>query len=167
MWQVYKITHRETGRAYIGVTSMTLPKRITYHKVRQNPIGAAMRQHGDDAFTVEVLSTHGDKESGMSAESEAIWQHGTHDPVGYNRRVRGGKYPGCGPQHFGNKFSRRRAVSAFDRTGKLVQTYDTVMDAAKALCIHRNTIHRAIAKPHYTAGGYHWKDAGSPAPHGG
>lgn len=126
-----------------------------------------MRQMGVDRFTVETLGTYETKAEGLDAEDAAIKAHGTHEPGGYNRRQRGGRYPGCGGAGEGNTNSRRRAVSAYDSTGKLVQTYPTVLDAAKAHGIQRNTIHRAITHPHYTAGGYHWKDAGSPAPHGG
>lgn len=167
MFKVYKITHTATGRGYIGVTTMPIDHRVYHHMKRQTPIGALMKQLGKDAFTVEVLSKHTSKAAGLEAESAAIWQHRTHEPDGFNRRARGGRYPGCGGAGEGNTNSRRRAVSAYDRAGKLVQTYPTVMDAAKALGIQRNTIHRAITHPHYTSGGYHWKDAGRPAPHGG
>lgn len=167
MFTVYKITHKPTGKAYIGVTTMDLPRRVYHHQQRGTSIGAAMNEHGAEQFEITALSQHATKVEGLMAESAAIWAHDTHTPNGFNRRARGGKYPGCGGAGEGNTNSRRRAVSAYDHAGNLVQTYPTVMDAAKAHGVARNTIHRAIIHPHYTSGGFHWKDAGSPAPHGG
>lgn len=167
MFTVYMIRHRATGKAYVGITTMPLTRRVYHHMQRGTCVGRAMAQDGADAFEVLTLSTHATKDAGLEAESAAIWKHGTHAPDGYNHRARGGRYPGCGGAGEGNKNSRRRAVSAYDKQGNKVQDYPTIMDAAKALGVQRNTIHRAIINPHYTSGGFHWRDAGSPAPHGG
>lgn len=157
IYTVYKITENATGKAYIGVTTMSLNLRVYHHKQRKNPVGLMMLAAGDNGFTVERIGEYLRKADGLSSESEAIVHYGTHEPNGFNRRVRGGRYPGCGGPKEGNKNSRRRSVSAYENDGSLVATYPTVMDAAKALGLERGSIHRAIRQPSATAGRLHWR----------
>lgn len=157
MWQVYKITHKKSGKAYIGVTSTSIKQRVRAHMSRGTLIGMALVIYGEDAFSQQVLSVHNTKEEGLSAESEAIWEHKTHDPDGFNKRAAGGRYPGSGPQHFGNKFSRRTPCVAYHPDGTEAFRFETTLGASQATGISRNTIHRCFRQPHLKAGGYFWK----------
>lgn len=63
---LYSITHRETGREYIGVTSRSVKLRWYEHQYqaqrgRKTYIASALRKHGVDAFDFRVeaqLPTH-------------------------------------------------------------------------------------------------------------
>ncbi len=90
---VYKITHRRTGRAYIGITSASLETRWYQHRhaARRNdgtnngqPIVRALREDGPDAFRIEALAEAASRAQALELEHEAIQAHGTAAPAGYN-----------------------------------------------------------------------------------
>lgn len=93
---VYRITHRDTGRCYVGSTIRTAPKRLREHcrhafKVgTQTPLYAAMREFGLDAFDLEVLATATDYEHLLCLEMEAIAANNCVAPNGFSL-VKGGR----------------------------------------------------------------------------
>lgn len=155
---VYLVTNQATGRQYVGCTTMGLHSRMLHH-FHKGAMAADATTMGRHVFVAEVLHTCDTKGAARNLEDAEIKARNTHEPHGYNRRQRGGSYPGCGGAGKENRNSRRRAVEAYHPDGALAGTYDTVLDAAKAQGIQRNTIHRAILNPHYTAGGFFWRDA--------
>lgn len=156
---VYLVTNTVTGKRYVGCTSKPLENRM-YHHAKRGAMAEDISRIGLHSFLAEVLHTCETKQAARDIEDAEIKRLRTHTPYGYNRRQRGGRYPGAGGAGEGNTNSRRRPVTAHYPDGIEAAYYDTVMDAAKALRIQRNTIHRAILNPHYTAGGFHWRDAG-------
>lgn len=56
-FHIYKITHNDSGKVYIGATS-NLKRRMAQHsKNSQSKIGRAIIEHGIDAFDVEIIKT--------------------------------------------------------------------------------------------------------------
>lgn len=155
---VYLVTNTVTGKQYVGVTTDAITKRLYWHsKVRTGSLYPTILEYGVAAFTIVCLSTHDDKEDALAEEARQIVALDTHMPSGYNRQVRGGRYPGRGGPKPGNTNSRRTPVRQCTRLGHPMRTWPTVTDAAKALGIQRNTIHRAMSNPSYTAAGYRWQ----------
>ncbi len=89
---IYCITNRMSGRRYIGMTVMRLPKRWENHRYAmrkgvKTALYDAMREYGEDAFMIEPIASllpgFTRKELGK-AEQEIILQEGTLVPNGYN-----------------------------------------------------------------------------------
>lgn len=91
---IYKITHRETGKAYIG-QSVNIFKRWKEHsnfaqaKKRWQTIKHALNKHGLSAFIFEVLEEC-DKEALNDKEVYWIKHFDTVSPNGYNMNGGGG-----------------------------------------------------------------------------
>jgi hypothetical protein len=143
---------------YVGVTTMTLHNRMLAHK-GDGPMSALLKAEGLEGFEYSVVQSFSSKEQALAAEAALIHQLGCHEPSGFNRQVRGGRYPGRGGPKLGNMNSRRRAVAQLTKDGEVVRIWPTVLDAANTLGIARNTIHRCFRHPTYSAGGFRWKAA--------
>ena len=165
--KVYMLTNNETGKSYVGMTVGTIENRIRQHVYHGSTVGAEIAKYGIECFTISILYRVRSRKRALDLEQQAIDRYQTHTPNGYNMSARGRRYPGRGGPKKGNRNSRRRPVVAMDDHRTVVHRFETIMCAANALGIHRNTIHRAIANPHYTSGGFHWKDADDDASHGG
>lgn len=88
---LYKITNRQNGKCYIGITSKPLRQRLTkhwyaakYHKNPGSPLQAALRKYGLASFTIEEIARADSWDDLCRMEIEAIAQHGTMAPNGYN-----------------------------------------------------------------------------------
>ena len=84
---VYCLTNSRTNKAYIGVTS-DLDRRLRQHRLNNSAIGAALRLHGLEAFSVEVLF-QGSREECLAEEVRLIAERGTLAPGGYNLSIGG------------------------------------------------------------------------------
>jgi len=85
---LYKMTSPE-GKSYIGITTGKLINRMHRHRVSANTgspyaIHCAIRKYSFKAFTVEVLSEEVDLKKLNILEAEAILEHNTLSPNGYN-----------------------------------------------------------------------------------
>ena len=81
---IYKITHKKTGKSYIGQTRGTLKARLKAHLRAPSAIGSALRSHGREAFTVEVLHANVPVQNLNPLERTEIAMRGTIAPSGYN-----------------------------------------------------------------------------------
>jgi hypothetical protein len=90
---IYKITHLESGKAYVGLTRQTFVRRMQGHKtmaLRERPrpgcnkLNAAVRKHGWEAFSKEVLYANVPEDLLSGMEIVCIAMHGTHSRHGYN-----------------------------------------------------------------------------------
>jgi hypothetical protein len=95
---VYKATHKENGKVYIGYTSKTLDKRIYNHfkkstnakeKAFNQAFKLALRKYGRDAFTWEELFVCETKEDACAKEIEFIKEYNSVVPNGYNMTLGG------------------------------------------------------------------------------
>ena len=94
---IYKITHRDSGKAYVGLTKFRFRRRMNGHRNKAMRPEAkrvkdkgcvklhnAIRKHGWDAFDAKVLYAMVPNHLLASMEITAIAQHGTLTPAGYN-----------------------------------------------------------------------------------
>jgi group I intron endonuclease len=81
----YKLTHRDSGKSYIGVTFRTLRQRKDSHFYKgAGRIGAAMRKYGRDAFDMEWIASSWSIKDLHALERILIAQHVTMADDGYN-----------------------------------------------------------------------------------
>lgn len=89
----YKITHRESGKAYIGVTTKSLTHRFGRHITmagrRTAALGSAILKYGSDAFSVEHIASFTSKNDMLAVERILIVQERTQSPFGYNLTASG------------------------------------------------------------------------------
>ena len=88
---VYKITNKENGHGYIGITQCALTKRWREHLSaartgNDKRLYKAMRKYGTDSFTIEVIREATSFEDLKRFECELIILHNTHakNGQGYN-----------------------------------------------------------------------------------
>jgi len=93
---VYKVTHRDSGKCYVGATIRTAEVRFREHcgnamrGERVSPLYDAMRFYGPSSFEVETITTAKLYEELLELEREAIAHANSVIPYGYNV-VRGGR----------------------------------------------------------------------------
>lgn len=91
-FNIYKITHRETGKAYIGVTTYTVKYRWESHirSVRRKSVKSktaitqAIAKYGADAFDVVHIASSFSRDGMLETERLLIAQERTKAPFGYN-----------------------------------------------------------------------------------
>lgn len=85
---VYMLTCRVNGKRYIGVTTMTLQKRIKWHvnNARRDDfaLSRAILKHGISSFDATVIYEAIDRREMYMVERGLISQYGTYRPHGYN-----------------------------------------------------------------------------------
>lgn len=93
---IYKITNLVNGMCYIGATVQPLERRLQDHfsraksSDRTSILHKAIREFGKENFTAEVLRYARNSEELTFLEIQAIKEHGTLAPDGYNMTT-GGK----------------------------------------------------------------------------
>ena len=86
----YKITHKESGKAYVGVTTKTVAHRWSRHLVMAgrkgqcNAMARAILKYGAQAFDVIELAYAFSKADMLEMERILIVQENTRPPFGYN-----------------------------------------------------------------------------------
>jgi hypothetical protein len=90
---VYKLTNNINDKIYIGQTSKSIGLRISQHlydsKVISTPINKAIKEHGMENFTHEIICECEDKEKLLAYEGLFIELYKSYDPdIGYNRARR-------------------------------------------------------------------------------
>lgn len=130
---VYKITHKVSGKSYIGITTQEDPReRWSQHfraLGRGTRITKAIRKYGRDAFLFEVVYEAVNYGEACMVERGLIAQYGTMVPSrGYNQSVGGEAYPG-GPlservkaklsksvrKYWSDPENRQRMITAFGK----------------------------------------------------
>lgn len=103
----YKIMHRGSGKAYIGVTTQKRHElRWHYHKTLARPgIGKAIQKYGAEAFVFEVIGCATNLDDLIAFEMLLIEQENTIAPNGYNLN-------GGGKGHFKVHAAVRKALAA-------------------------------------------------------
>lgn len=95
----YLITHRASGRAYVGITVKTLSARWAAHQSAarrgaKTHIANAIRAYGADAFAVEQIGEAMDRVEAAELERRLIVERGTMTPAGFNLTSGGEKNVG-------------------------------------------------------------------------
>ena len=82
---VYKITNQINGKIYVGITQQELSRRMASHRRADTVIGKAIRKHGWENFSVEILEECDTKEQLNEREIFGIAALNCKTPNGYNR----------------------------------------------------------------------------------
>lgn len=90
-FNIYLVTHRETGKQYVGATNGDVELRWSKHDIGFSHMGAAVRAYGFDAFTVEHIACAVGKKDAHIVEGQAVIQYQTVFPFGYNLTFGGAK----------------------------------------------------------------------------
>lgn len=82
---IYKITHKESGKSYIGRTK-DLKRRIEQHKKAKchSLLSRAIQKYGIDEFKISVIKKDLTFKEAVNQEFLAISKHNTLNPKGYN-----------------------------------------------------------------------------------
>jgi len=88
-YAVYRLTCASTGKCYIGLTRAGVDKRFKAHVYnaisgKGGALYAAIRKHGADAFSIELLREGLTRQEACAIEKALIIEHGTRCPNGYN-----------------------------------------------------------------------------------
>lgn len=87
-FRAYKITHIDSGKAYIGVTTRTLAHRWSRHKTaaktRGSALAGAIIKYGADRFSIEHIANATCMDDLLDLERMLIAQERTKAPFGYN-----------------------------------------------------------------------------------
>lgn len=90
VFHVYLIKNSENDKLYVGVTTKGYEQRFSTHKYQSRKNGrcsalyAAMRKHGDEKFSVELLEVCSSFENMNERERHWIKELNTMSPNGYN-----------------------------------------------------------------------------------
>ena len=92
MGQMYKIQFKTSGKAYIGISSISAAIRWTAHSHPTNGylLGRAFRKYGVDDATLTILGESDSWPELCAMEIAAIAEHQTMQPTGYNLTSGGG-----------------------------------------------------------------------------
>lgn len=88
-YEVYVITCAPTGKHYVGCTKIGTQNRLRRHfsdarKKYTTALGDAIRAHGEDLFSAQVLWFGDTVEEMYATEIRLIRQFGSLTPIGYN-----------------------------------------------------------------------------------
>lgn len=152
---IYCITNNNTGKKYIGQTSVSIKSRYNGHKKQsrygdESILHQSMRKHGFDAFDVkEVEEVRCDTFTGLKDllnEREAFYvsEYKTLWPDGYNMT------PG------GNQIiPKYKTILEVDEFGRILNEFDSYIDIINKYGINKGTLNSALnSKTHYSCGRY-------------
>jgi|ERR1700677_1450238 len=89
---IYKITHKLSGKCYIGQTTQKLSYRWNMHRNKSSPckyLKNALHKHGIDNFSVEEIGRYKSQEDLDNAEQYFIDYYNCLAPNGYNIQLGG------------------------------------------------------------------------------
>lgn len=174
MTNIYKITDNTNNKIYIGQTTRDIKKRLSDHKsrsirsTRPNDLNCilyqAMRQHGVDNFTIELIETVETRYQGDTREIYWIQElDATNPEKGYNKD-KGGHIisEACRKariqQLINSKLTGKqleiarengmkiaKSVCQYDvKTGELLGEYPSIIGASRATGCDRRAIQRQL-----------------------
>lgn len=102
MWTIYKVTHTSSGMRYFGITKRSPSDRWAEHRhdsrrkrgSRRAFLHNAIREHGVEAFTFEVVRTTATRDEACEIERALIAEFQTMRPHGFNLTTGGESTPG-------------------------------------------------------------------------
>lgn len=81
---IYKITNKVNGKLYVGQTKQLIEERFKQHIKADTYIGNAIRKHGAENFTIEVIAVCESREELDACEIAKIAEYDCMAPKGYN-----------------------------------------------------------------------------------
>lgn len=143
---VYRVVHIETGKSYIGVTTRGLCERKAEHlkDMERNspyPFHQAIATYGPDAFKFEQIDTANSTDELAKKEKQYISKYDSMEN-GYNLDCGGG--------------FKKTVYQYNKKDGSLVNSFDSLDDAANSINSTKQHISRACLNVNNTYGGYFW-----------
>ena len=145
---VYLHENKTNEKKYVGITARNPEQRWEHGAGYQlNPhFFNAIKRYGWDGFEHRIIKEGLSEKEAKDLERSLINQYKSNDPkYGYNRST-------GGETNEGGVSTRRNPVVCLE-TGKLYSSY---IEAAKDICINRNSIGACVRGKLKTAGGFHW-----------
>ena len=94
-FKIYKITNLDNGKIYVGRTQRTVKERFQGHCRAKSLLGRAIRAHGKDRFSIEILAECDDFNEANELERRFIAEFHCKSPNGYNLTDGGDGRLGC------------------------------------------------------------------------
>ena len=143
---IYKVTHKESGMTYIGVTKDSLKSRKKDHIQKANKDSGHQFQeeiatYGEDAFTWEQIDTAENINKLARKEKEYIFQYNSKEE-GYNSDAGGG--------------IQKTVYQYSVDDGLLVEEFDSLESAANAVSAYKTCVGNACIGQNNTCKGYYW-----------
>jgi len=143
---IYTVKCEITGEFYVGATSDSLHQRKLDHEERANrgekhPFAQAIATHGPNAFIWEQSDTANTTDELARKEKETIEKLNSKNN-GYNADSGGGI---------------KKTVYQYNiKDGSLVNSYDSLQNAANAVSAYKSCIGNACTGQNKTCKGYYW-----------
>lgn len=143
---IYKVTHKDSGKTYIGVTTKSIEKRKIDHTERANrgegqPFAKAIATHGPEAFNWVQIDTATTTNELAQKEKEYVIKYDSKDN-GYNLDSGGG--------------IKKTVYQYSIEDGKLIGQYDCLESAANAVCATKQNISAACLGINKSCRGFIW-----------
>lgn len=162
-YTVYIHINQINGKQYVGITSLRPIDRWGKNgeKYKRSPhFYSAIQKYGWDSFSHIIVKDNLPEQCAKTLEKVLIaLLDTTNNKKGYNITI--GGEGNCG-RKYGDEEKERRAKSHFKAIeqwsdDELINTYDSIKDAAISLNICGSSITEAAKGKRKTAGGYIWK----------
>lgn len=143
---IYKVTHRESGRVYIGTTQDSLDKRRKDHLQKAktgsgHKFQEAIATYGPQAFEWEQIDTGVSPEEAAEKERNYIVKYQSNEK-GYNSDRGGGI---------------KKSIYQYDvQNGNLLNVFNDLEAASKAVGVDRKSISKACLGEVKICSGYSW-----------
>lgn len=165
-WSVYVHTNKINGKKYVGITSAKKPYLrwgCGHHYIGCRHFYFAIQKYGWNNFDHKIVVSGISKKLAEAIERGMIAHYKTTDNrFGYNIQSGGILSGGLSPEglqslkdcNSGINAKNRRVAVVFDLSGKKVQEFCTIRNAAKFLGVTDGYISQHIYSRHGTCGGH-------------
>jgi len=142
---IYKVTHKKSGKNYIGATTKSLDTRKKDHTERANRGGAGMFQsaiatYGPEAFSWTQVDTAISTDELAKKEKAYIQKYNAKEE-GFNSDNGGGI---------------QKTVYQYDKNGNLIDSFSCLANACSAVSAAKSSISKAALEVNKTCNGYYW-----------
>ena len=142
---VYKVTHKESGKTYIGATSKSIDDRKKDHEQKASQeVGSKFQEaigtYSPEAFTWEQIDTANNPNELAEKEKYYILKYDAKEN-GYNADAGGGL---------------KKSIYQYSSEGDLVAQYNCLENAASAVNAYKTCVGNACIGENKTCKGYYW-----------
>jgi predicted GIY-YIG superfamily endonuclease len=142
---VYKVTHTESCKSYIGITTKSLDTRKKDHlkkstKGKSYEFQQAISTYGQEAFKWEQIDTATSIDELARKEKEYILEYNSKED-GFNSDIGGGV---------------QKTVYQYDKNGVLVNSFSNLTSAGNAVNAAKSSVSQAALGFSLTCKGYLW-----------
>ena len=137
IFTIYKIINKINGKVYIGYTSFSAKHRFTQHikdssrKILNQPIHKAINKYGPDNFSIEEVCQSLDEDYSFNVLEPYFIQEYKKEGQVYNIHPGGRGY---------KSNPHKKQVEVYDKKLQLINTFDSVKNAANFLGVHSATV---------------------------